>query len=205
MKNIILITILFFALLSCKAQTPVVGLDAPTTTPSGAYFKDINNEFNKFEGTWVFTEGTTTFTVALEKKEMVYDGFKYYYDELFGAYSYITNGVEIVNTFPLITETETDLDNTRIGAPSIIPNNLYVACNDCLPNERRLQLYFSDPERPYLSVSIILRHIQDADQFGQEAQMTATIVSNGGGMIPNENSPTELRVPYGEYLMVKQQ
>lgn len=203
MKNIILITILFFALLSCKAQSPIVGLDAPTTTPNGAYLKDTNNELNKFEGTWIFTNGTTTFTVELEKKEMIYDGFKYYSDELFGAYSYSTNGVEIVNTFPLITETETDLDNTKIGGNYIIPNDLYVACDDCAPNERRLMLYFSDPERSYLSVSIILRYIQDAE-LGEPAKMTATIVSNGGGMIPNANSPTETRVPYGEYLMEKQ-
>ncbi|SFN44057.1 hypothetical protein SAMN04487989_101439 [Bizionia echini] len=204
MKNIIYINLLVIGLtLSCKAQSPIVSLDAPTTTPSGAYLKDLNNELDKFEGTWIFTEGTITFTITLEKKEMVYDGFKYYSDELFGAYSYTTNGVEIVNTFPLITETETDLDNTNIGGNYIIPNNLYVACDDCAPDERRVKLYFSDPERPYLSVSTVLRYIQDGNVPGQDEQITATIFPHGG-MLPDENSPSTIRVPYGEYLMVKE-
>ena len=190
---------------SCKAQTPIVSRDAPFKGKiNGTYFKDINNEFNKFEGIWVYSNNTATFTIELEKKEMIYSTpYGYYFDELFGACSYTNNGVEIVNTFPLITETETDLDNTKIGGGQIISNNLYVACDDCATEERRVKLYFSDPERPYLSVSIVLRYIQDGNVPGQDAQITATIFPHGG-MLPDENSPSTIRVPYGEYLMVKE-
>jgi hypothetical protein len=34
--------------------------------------------------------------------------------------------------------------------------------------------------------------------------MTATLISNSGVYLPDPNSPTEARVPYGEYLLVKQ-
>ena len=197
MKKLIILIILI-STIACKAQTPVVSLDARGyKTSDGAYFKDLNYEFNKFEGTWLYTNGNTSLTVILEKKEMVYNGTDYE-DKLIGEYQYIENGIEIVNTLPNLTNT--NVAKHKIKGRHIIPNNLYLACNDCGVNERRVMLVFYDSERSYLSASIILRYLEGSNP----EQMTATIISDGGGMIPNENSPTELRVPYGEYLMVKQ-
>jgi len=204
-KHIFNTVILLLALCSCKAQSPIVERDASFDGKvQGTYFKDLNNEFNKFEGTWIFTNGNTTFTLVLEKKEMVYDGSEFYFDELFGEYRYIENGVEIVNTLPLLTQHPDNVNNRSVGGGHIIPTNLYVACDDCPPNERRVKLYFFDSERKYLSISLVLRYLQDANHLGQEAQMTATLVSDGGSMLPEDDSPTAPRVPYGEYLMVKQ-
>ncbi len=53
MKQLIII-IIAFAVIACKAQHPVVGLDASYDTPEGAYYKDLDNELNKFVGTWKF-------------------------------------------------------------------------------------------------------------------------------------------------------
>lgn len=181
-------------LLSCKAQSPIVGLDALYKTPKGAYLKDLNNELNKFEGTWKYINGTTELVIVLKKKEKV-KGLKYYRDKLYGEYSYKKNGVIIVNTLPLDINTP-----SNIGGSYIIKNNQFVKCNDCTPDERRVDLYFYDPERKYLNTDIILRYIQGSNPV----QIKVTVYSRHGGMIPHENSPTETRVPFGEYLLTKQ-
>ncbi len=200
MKKIIILTAILTAL-SCKAQNPIVSFDAYRhTTPDGAYYKDLDNEFNKFEGSWTYINGNTSLTIILQKKELIYVNNDYR-DILVGEYRYSINGVEIINTLPLLTNNPDNIDIRNIGGGNIIPNNMYVACDDCLPNERRVKLYISDPERSYLSASIVLRYLTNETN---PEKMTVTIFSNGGVIIPNVDSPTSLRVPYGEYLMIKQ-
>lgn len=205
MKKIISIIFLSISFLNCKSQTPIVSIDkGKFETIEGAYFKDLNNELDKFEGTWMYTNNSISFILILEKKEQIPDG-EYFEDILVGEYQYINNGVEVINTIPELIQSPDDIDNRNIGGNHIIPIDLFAPCDDCSQDERRVKLYFIDPERSYLSVYLILRYLQDANQFGQEAQMTATIVPIGGGsLLPNPDSPREIRVPYGEYLMIKQ-
>ena len=203
MKNIItLFTLLILTLTACKAQTPIVEIDARyKTTPLGGYFKDINNEFDKFTGTWLFSDGNNSFILVLEKKEMIYDGDEYYEDLIVGEYQYIENSNIIVNTIPSLIDNPDDIDSRNIVGRNIIPTNLYVPCDDCSENERRVELLFSDPERDYLSVSIILRY---SEGVSNPEQLTANIISTDSSMLPSEDSPTSTRVPYGEYIMTKE-
>lgn len=201
MKNLLIIVVLITSF-SCRAQSPVVPLDAYRhNTPEGGYFKDIDNELDKFVGTWVYTNGLTTLTFELQKLELFYDG-EHYSDILIGEYKYIENGIEIVNYLPLLDENSgVGGQGHKIFGRRIIPKDRYVACDDCTDNERRLKLNFSDPERSYLSTSVVLRYLLDETN---PEKMTATIYIGHGGMKPTEDSPEVLRVPFGEYTMVKQ-
>ncbi len=200
MKNIFF-TIIILITLSCKAQ--IVPLEANYwEVPNGSYFKDTFNEMDKFVGTWKFETSTDTLIIIIQKKTYVYDGDEFYEDLLIGEYHYVSNGVEQVNTLPLLNDATIIGRYHNISGKHIIPNqNLYVKCINCDVSERRFILNFHDSDRNYLSVSIVLRYL--LNQTNPE-KMTATIVANGGVMIPNENSPTAPRVPYGEYTMIKQ-
>ncbi len=185
---------------NCKAQT--IPLDANYWEyPQGAYIKDTFNEMNKFEGTWQYTNGTDTLTIVLQKKIHVYDG-EYYQDFLIGEYRFVSNGIGIVNTIPNNSLEWNNTDNRNVQGGLILPNNMYPVCSDCSQSERRFQLSFYDPDRIYLSLSLVLRYIPTS--HGTPEKMTATLISNGGVMLPDENSPTIPRVPYDEYLMIKQ-
>lgn len=35
---------------------------------SGTYYKDIDNDFNRFEGTWVYSNANTTLKITFRKK-----------------------------------------------------------------------------------------------------------------------------------------
>lgn len=195
MKNIITLIIIALSILSCKAQNPIVGLDARQhNTPNGAYYKDLNSELNKFEGTWKFTNNDVEFTIVLDKitQLQIDQDFR---DYLIGEYSYSENNTELINTLPLNLNEENSIGGSYILMPNERPS-----CSTCTPNERRINMYFSDPERKYLQNTIVLRYIVNSSP----PQMEAKIYQEHGGILPYNDAPTVPRVPYGEYLMVKQ-
>jgi hypothetical protein len=199
MKYIFYTLLLITSITSCKAQSPIVNIDASrSSTVDGAYFKDLNNEFNKFIGTWVFTDGTNTLTIELKKVEMVYNG-KDYEDKLVGEYKYQGNGLVIVNTLNNI-----DNHNTAkhaISGRTLINNDQSIICDDCETNERRVELYFDDSERRYLTSYIILRYLNSETN---PEKITATSYLYSSIPFPYEGAPGSPRVPYGTYLMEKQ-
>ncbi|MGV7105576.1 DUF6705 family protein [Flavobacterium sp. U410] len=201
MKKYIYITILtIFSFISCKAQTVPLNTYYHNVS-SGAYFKDTFNELDKFEGTWQYTHGTDTLTIVLQKKIRVFDE-EYYEDLLIGEYRFVSSGQEIVNTLSKLNDSTIVGGEHSTNGRKFISNEEIIKCNDCSSSEKRIRLYFHDPERNYLSLSLVLRYLPQS--FGTPEKMTATLIDNDSVMLPDENSPTVPRVPYGEYLMIKQ-
>jgi hypothetical protein len=106
MRNIFFITVLFFTLFNCKAQTISMTTTNYVNIPNGAYIKDIDGLFNPFIGTWKWTNGNSELTIIFIKKEMYNaSGLNdYYMDKIMGGYRYIENGILIVNTLNFNTE-----------------------------------------------------------------------------------------------------
>ena len=205
MKKTISILFLILTFIGCKAQTaPVIKSldDLYSDNLTNVYYQDTRDEMSKFAGTWTFSGNNTSLIIKLQKKEMYCEN-SLCEDLIVGEYQYILNGAEIVNTLSNLTSSLVDGRNHNIAGQHIIPNpTLYVLCDDCQPDERRFLLDFTDPERSYLSLSIVLRYLPTG--VGQPARITATLISNGGVIIPTENAPTSPRLPYGEYLLIKQ-
>ncbi|TXE17645.1 hypothetical protein ES692_08760 [Psychroserpens burtonensis] len=200
MKNLFFTISVLLLALSCKAQSPVLALDTYYhEIPDGAYVKDLNNELNKFVGTWLFTNGTTSFTLVLQKHEQTFND-DYYQDYLVGEYAYVGNGLTIVNTIPTLNNTQLSLDDRNIGGRYVVKGPDH-NCTDCLANERRIDLYFSDPNREYLSTGIVLRYLVNENN---PEKITSTIYVVGNVMLPYEGASSSPSVPYGTYLMEKQ-
>ena len=105
MKNIkfILIYSLIILGINCKAQSPIIDLnDRNGTIINGAYYKDVNNLLNQFEGTYVLNDGVNYLKIVFQKKTMQYTG-SCYQDLLIGEYQYKENGVEKINTLSRLT------------------------------------------------------------------------------------------------------
>lgn len=94
-----------------------------------------------------------------------------------------------------------DQAEKNIEGGYIHKKNEYPACNDCNEGERRIDMYFNDPERSYLSDGIVVRYL-----FGETnpEKLEVVIYQSGGGILPEEDSPDKPRVPYGTYIMEKQ-
>lgn len=138
MKEIFKILSILLIAVNCKAQTPILDIsqDRGTANITGAYYKDIHNLLNPFEGTYVYTNGNVTLKIVLQKKIMgTVHNNRYYYDCLIGEYQYIENGVEKVNTLNKLNINYSDKRNHSIDGNLIITAG-NVGCDECLPNEK---------------------------------------------------------------------
>ncbi len=137
MKNIFKIIPFLIFVNSCKAQTPIINIeDDNGEAIQNAYYKDTNNLLNPFVGTYIYTYGTTSLTIILQKKTMSYNGYKYE-DVLIGEYKYIENGVEKVNTLNELNVNYPNQSNHSISANAILSTGDYL-CDHCVGNEKRL-------------------------------------------------------------------
>ena len=196
MKKIyVTISILLFSF-GCKAQSPILDVEKKDfwTSQTGAYYKDINNFYDDFEGTWKYTNGNTSFTISLEKKVKRYSG-KFYIDGIIGEYKYIENGVEKINTF-------TDsYERPSLWYSSLLKSYHKPDCNNCPTNERRLRIIFSDRVRD-LTGKFTLKKIT----INGQPALEVLLWGNRKVFIDIDNpSPyTKLTVPTGNYILIKQ-
>ena len=64
--------VLLLLSINCKAQSPIIDIiDDDGSEVIGAYYKDVNNLLNPFEGTYIYTSGSTTLKIVLVKKVLL--------------------------------------------------------------------------------------------------------------------------------------
>lgn len=216
MKNIIFITLLIICIFSCKAQQPVVPLNIENEYghTNGAYYKDVNNDFNKLIGTWKYTNGNEVFEVVFKKiyqRSVIVNipsPISFYEDILIGDYRYVdSNGVELINTLSGIDNSSLTIFEHLIYGNSFVPKYYPPACDAWSENEKRIELSFKDPERAYLMSVVLVRHIISpfVDENGDPIEtIELELTDSQTVMLPEADSPTVNRVPYGKYTLIKQ-
>jgi hypothetical protein len=203
MKNIIFgITMLVCS--SINAQTIKSLYDDSSYGENGMYYKDTHNDLDRFAGTWVYVNGTTSLTITLQKKVMepaLNGTTSFYEDRLVGEYKYIENGVTKINT----------LGNLLFSAASnynIFGNSIICpigAAGNCSQEQRRVALGFIDPNRDIDGLVVNL-FVERAD-IGPVQKIKVNILAmDAPRIIEGESQPQYLNytVPFGEYVMVKQ-
>lgn len=184
---------------SCKAQ--VINIkDDDGSGITNAYYKDIDNILNPFEGTWVYSNGDTTLKIVLLKKINQYNT-QYYEDLIIGEYQYIENGVEKVNTLSTINNNYSNQILHGIAGNSAISNTNKPPCNDCVAFEKRLRLMFTEPNSE-LYGQMIVRKIM----IGSEEAIKIIIRKTGDASVWIEGTtppPSDFMVPSGEYTLIK--
>lgn len=199
MKKIIVIILLSFTSLGF-GQNPVIDLlDDNGSEISGAYYKDVNNLLNPFEGTYIYTDGSKTLKIVLVKKVMQYNG-SYYEDLIIGEYQYAVNGIERVNTLSQINTVYNNQKRHNICGNFIIYNNetRMWKCPECFPNEKRLLLTIEDVSTGRVA-DLFMRKMNVSGQ--DVAKVKISNVMRNFSANPN---PPEFSLPQGEFVMVKQ-
>lgn len=199
MKKILNI-ILVLTIISCKAQSiivPIASGDPFEKTPN-YYLKDINNEFNKFEGTWKYQNGDIEITFKLKKEEH-YQALPQsnYQDLLVGEYQYITNGLVLVNTLddfdnPLLSGYEHNISgrNFKHRLPSSCVDNSDVA-------EIKISMHINHPTEEFTEGILFLRYVNDN---GVEKLQACIYDNTTMGNIPD----ARIDIPDGYYEFIKQ-
>ncbi len=212
MKKIFYIIIAFYTI-GVNAQIEILPLNGGAKRygfVNNAYYKDIDNVLNQYVGTWLFTNGNNSFKIILQKKEHVYMSagvIKFYTDFIVGEFQYIENGVEKINTLSNLATNYSYIFDYNIVGHALIPNNLFLSCNNCATNEKRLMADLTEPNTRNVSgleAKIIFRKVIEN---GVEKLITNFYQESPSRGILNDGSPTtidENTVPYGEYILIKQ-
>jgi hypothetical protein len=194
--------IIIIALLSihCKAQNPVIDIIGTRMgQPDGYYVQDLNFLLNPFEGTYLYSNGNTSFKILLVKKEQQYNG-RYYEDLIIGEYLY-TNGVITVNTLNEINTVYNDQRSHNIDGNFVVNNNFREwKCPTCPANEKRLSLSIRDAatER-YAHIGM-----RRTTENGQEVmKIKISHVSGGNTYVGGQPLPPDFSLPQGEFTFIK--
>ena len=203
MKHILLV-VAIITTLGCKAQVSpleIIRLDDTTRDGivDGAYYKDIDGDLDDYAGTWQYTSGGLSLTLVLQKK-IKYNTGDWFEDLLIGEYKYVDNGIELVNTLSNI-DVITDYYYNSIAGNEILYLNPFLSCTDCGELESRIGLDFIDLERRYLSNSMIIGYLNDN---GVEKIQMKLNRSSGASLLLSDTDARETRLPYGEYILIKQ-
>lgn len=199
-KNLNIFVLLLLSI-NCKAQSPIIDIiDDDGSEVIGAYYKDVNNLLNPFEGTYVYTSGSTTLKIVLVKKVLQYNS-QYYEDLIIGEYQYIKDGVQIVNTLSEITTTYLNQRNHKIEGNLIVDKNYRVwKCTSCSLTENRLSTQIEDVVSERFA-ELVLRRTTEGGQEVMKIKIT-----NISRVIEIDDQPTapDFALPTGEFTLIKQ-
>jgi hypothetical protein len=200
-KNLNIFVLLLLSI-NCKAQSPIIDIiDDDGSEVIGAYYKDVNNLLNPFEGTYIYTSGSTTLKIVLVKKVLQYNS-QYYEDLIIGEYQYIENGIEKINTLNEINNVYIEQRFHKIDSNFLVNNNFKLfPCLDCFTNEKRLYASILDPSTNSYADIVIRKTIIN----GQEALKINIINFKKGLIIVNElATEPNFSLPLEEYILIKQ-
>lgn len=196
--------IIIIALLSihCKAQTPIIDVtESELGLPDGYYVKDINSLLNPFEGTYIYTNGTTSFKIILVKKVQQFNG-RYYEDLIIGEYQYIENGVEKVNTLNQINTVYNDQRSHNIDGNFVVNNNFRGwKCPQCTTNEKRLSLSIRDASTDNYA-RIGMRRITENGQEVMKIKISHVTAQSYN--VETQSPPPDFSLLLGEFTLIKQ-
>lgn len=194
MKNIIL-TLVIISLGTLNAQT--INIKEKIEYIPGVYFKDIDQVFDQFTGTYRYQNGNQLFEIKFQKKVHVpIDGvLNCHIDMLVGGYKHFLDGLELHNglaqtgTFPDPFHETIDSDMIQIGpAPG---------CNECNVGESFIIGSINNPGGKASSTFYARKIIHNG------LPAISILIHYSIGVAP-ENNPTPTNLyPLGKFIMVK--
>jgi len=200
MKHIVSI-ILIISFFSCKAQSVIVPIGSGEDFQKSPdyYVKDVNNEFNKFVGTWKYIDGNTELTFKL-KKELHYQADTDYnfVDLLVGEYKYVENGVEKVNTLvDFDDDSITGYDHNISGGTftHIAPSSCLISSDN---NEIKIEVSLDDPNDFNITGNVILRYVNE-----NGVEKIQVCIQDNSVLADDENA--NIAIPDGFYELIKQE
>lgn len=199
--NKIIPIILLICLGKTQAQSTIVSIKHKGyTRETNYYYKDIDNELDAFQGTYIYSNGNTWFKIVLVKKVNQYNG-RYYEDMIIGEYEYKENGVTIASTLNKIDTVYSNQISHKIDGNSFIKkNNIQWKCPDCADDELRFSGSIMDVNTMRYAYFIARKRVVGSQEFldvkiGPANSVTYT---EGGPLPPNFN------LPQGVMTFVKQ-
>lgn len=186
--------------LSCSAQVNIKNQNGHPT--AGTYYQDMDHILDGYEGTYVFTGGTTSLQFVFQKKTAnanTTNGISYTEDLLVGEYRYVKDTIEQVNTLDVLNINMINARYFSFWGNTILQGNVR-GCVDCGANETRVLGYLLDSQTKSVAQVILRKKVIG----GQEV-----IVADFWWQIKEKDADdpeafVPAPFPGGEYVMYKQ-
>lgn len=216
MRKIQLILLILTFSISCKAQVfDVYDNQTDYGEVNGAYYKDVTGLRNRFVGTWMYADGNTSLTVVIQKRDNLLretEYKSYHEDILVGEYRYIENGVEKINTLSNIninygSDFFQNLKHNLFGDMYLRHSISRPRCNECQPNEKRMVFSYTEPNYDAKGVAdndfVVRQFVENGvDKIKVWFYGTNPIARHDAN--GNPIMPAPYKVPFGEYILIKQ-
>jgi hypothetical protein len=198
-KEITLI-IAFLIITEINAQTyPLYNTPENVFFVDGAYYKDLNNDLNKYEGKWRLNLNSTSFIEIEFKKIIQYNDLTLNkkYDVLIGECKYVLNNTIIFNTIPNINNTYTNHYFVANGIVDSVRGIWNFDCPYCLNNEKFITGGLEDSERSELPSKLVMRH------FLESGIEKIKIMFHVYGSVMEDYPFDDFRLHSGQYVLTK--
>jgi len=210
-RKINILILILFSNYFGLAQNPVIPIENQNwQTVANAYYKDTNNVFEAFEGTWLYQNGNDSITIKLIKKEsmLVSNYISCYRDFLIGEVKYVKNGIERLNTLNNLAINHVDFRKYNLYSAGIIQNDRFPSCNTCPPDAKRVSLMVDEPTNDDFGISAIMVLEKGIQNSLEVIKMKFILKEEAKNMNKNNlDLPSVFRnftIPYGEYTLIKQ-
>jgi len=118
MKTYIYLLITVLSINTALAQgtiKPISQLGTFNEEPNTSYYyKDINNDFDKFLGTWVYTNGTVNFTINFSFLPQYESGTGNFYDKIYAKIKFVDNGEIVYNSIEESSYNHKDISGANL-------------------------------------------------------------------------------------------
>ncbi|SDM15556.1 DUF6705 family protein [Chryseobacterium taihuense] len=179
MKNILIIFVLSF--IGCKAQQQIVPLEKSGIPVANTYYKDLDNEFAPYIGTWKGTFENKTFIITFTKFKGYNSLYEFYDDRLAGKYTMLdSNGNVLYSTYNLANE------DAKVSSLGFVENT----------NHTKLRFQFSDLCIDG-EIHISFNNIQKTQIYWKYFTYQEFVTDDSGCAPYNE-------MPRGEFVLTKQ-
>ncbi len=165
------------------------------------YYKDVDNDFNIYEGEWKWEDSATNSELifVFEKEENIESSGGYTKDLLVGEYKYVYNGLELANTLVFMDNPSIQGNNHKITGMNIMTKYNTPQCEECAENEKRLGLDIVHDNYTRVFGKLIIRHFIENGM-----EKLKVLVRDGAWLSQDPSAPDDIDIPFGEYVMVKQ-
>lgn len=198
MKNILFIILgLAFSSSIYSQIINIEGWDGEQT--AGAYYKDVNNHLNQFEGTYRHANGNEELTIVFKKFTNLFNG-EYYQDVLAGEIKYKKDEIVLFDNLSKINQNLPNKYLHDICGNSILKNTSRPICPDCYENQKRARLIFFGRHNNDEGGAIILQKII---QEGQPERMRIYIMYTNQLWIQGQPEPLPAKIRSGEYILTR--
>ena len=197
--------------LASYAQSPVLNIHtAKFAEIENAYYKDIDNIFNQFEGNWVFRDANKTIRFRFIKKTMFYrmSVINCYADYLVGEVQYIENGIEKLNSLNNLNVNHTDIHKYNITGFMKVDYDYYPGCTECSHDVARVLMRYDEAtnDDAMFARDLLIARVTE----NGVAKLKIQFGVNGGpsGMSKSsyyvDSTTRDFTVPFGNYTLVKE-